>query len=391
MRIDVVTIFPEYLEPLRHALLGKAIEQGLISVGVHDLRQWASGAHRTVDDSPCGGGPGMVMLPTVWGPALDDVAEGNLEASLSSAQPHADKPRHDDLQPSSFSGYTHGESTYSDGTDHRPLLVVPTPTGTPFTQETAQRWSRERHVVFACGRYEGIDSRVITDAAKRYKVEEVSIGDYVLIGGEVATLVMAEAVVRLIPGVLGNASSHLEDSFSDGLLEGPSYTKPRHWRGQSVPDILFSGDHNAIARWHRDQSLALTAARRPDLLDAARQRGDLSERDEQALDLRDVITEIQILIDPKQLKGLTKDLPTRLAKDNIFFATVTTEEISQACQADNMLIAAYEQQHGQPPATQRTIQLYIHARTTLGDAACTRAVANKLPEGTQWYGTTRHA
>ena len=161
------------------------------------------------------------MLPTVWGPALDDVAEGNLEASLSSAQPHADKPRHDDLQPSSFSGYTHGESTYSDGTDDRPLLVVPTPTGTPFTQETAQRWSRERHVVFACGRYEGIDSRVITDAAKRYKVEEVSIGDYVLIGGEVATLVMAEAVVRLIPGVLDTGAARASQTFCSAVITMP--------------------------------------------------------------------------------------------------------------------------------------------------------------------------
>ena len=224
MRLSVVTIFPEYLEPLRTALLGKAIDKGLVSVDVHDLRAWTHDVHKAVDDSPYGGGPGMVMKPTVWGDALDDV-----------------------LTPES-------------------LLVVPTPAGVPFTQRTAERWSREQHLVFACGRYEGIDQRVFDEASTRVRVEEVSIGDYVLIGGEAAVLVMSEAVVRLMPGVLGNQQSHQEDSFSDGLLEGPSYTRPVTWRGHDVPDILLSGDHARIAAWRREQSLARTRERRPDLL-----------------------------------------------------------------------------------------------------------------------------
>ncbi|MFM1726439.1 MULTISPECIES: tRNA (guanosine(37)-N1)-methyltransferase TrmD [Rhodococcus] len=231
MRLDVVTIFPEYLEPLRAALLGKAIDKGLISVGVHDLRRWTHDVHKAVDDSPYGGGPGMVMKPTVWGDALDEVLTD------------------EDGEP-----------------DSEALLVVPTPAGVPFTQATAQRWAEEKHLVFACGRYEGIDQRVFDDAARRVRVEEVSIGDYVLIGGEAAVLVMVEAVVRLLPGVLGNQQSHQEDSFSDGLLEGPSYTRPVSWRGLDVPPILLSGDHAKVAAWRRAQSLQRTAERRPDLL-----------------------------------------------------------------------------------------------------------------------------
>ncbi|WP_072802156.1 tRNA (guanosine(37)-N1)-methyltransferase TrmD [Rhodococcoides yunnanense] len=224
MKLDVVTIFPEYLDPLRTALLGKAIDKGLVSVGVHDLRSWTHDVHKAVDDSPYGGGPGMVMKPTVWGDALDDVLTEDS------------------------------------------LLVVPTPAGVPFTQRTAERWSQERHIVFACGRYEGIDQRVFDDAATRVRVEEVSIGDYVLIGGEAAVLVMSEAVVRLLPGVLGNQQSHQEDSFSDGLLEGPSYTRPVSWRGHDVPAVLLSGDHAKIAAWRKDQSMLRTQDRRPDLL-----------------------------------------------------------------------------------------------------------------------------
>jgi len=231
VRLDVVTIFPEYLEPLRAALLGKAIDKGLISVGVHDLRRWTHDVHKAVDDSPYGGGPGMVMKPTVWGDALDEVLtddDGDLDSDA--------------------------------------LLVVPTPAGVPFTQATAHRWAAEKHLVFACGRYEGIDQRVFDDAARRVRVEEVSIGDYVLIGGEAAVLVMVEAVVRLLPGVLGNQQSHQEDSFSDGLLEGPSYTRPVSWRGLDVPPVLLSGDHAKVAAWRRAQSLQRTAERRPDLL-----------------------------------------------------------------------------------------------------------------------------
>ncbi|QGS35949.1 tRNA (guanosine(37)-N1)-methyltransferase TrmD [Corynebacterium xerosis] len=286
MRLDVVTIFPGYLDPLRHALLGKAIEKGILEVGVHDLRQWATGVHQAVDDSPYGGGPGMVMKPDVWGPALDDVAAGTgpaaRAAALDSAVPHRGQARHDEL-----AGLP-AESSYADvapdgeaaGDVAKPLLVVPTPAGAPFTQDMARRWSHERHIVFACGRYEGIDQRVVEDAAERYRVEEVSIGDYVLIGGEVAVLVMAEAVVRLVPGVLGNRRSHEEDSFSDGLLEGPGYTKPRVWRGLEVPPVLLSGNHAKVDRWRRDRALLRTAARRPELLDAV----ELSARDRRTLD-----------------------------------------------------------------------------------------------------------
>lgn len=264
LRLDVVTIFPEYLDPLRHALLGKAIEDGILEVGVHDLRNWATGGHKAVDDTPYGGGPGMVMKPEVWGPALDDVAAGRVSgAELHSASLHLKNARHDELGGVEKRAYAVEEDR------DLPLLLVPTPAGKPFTQADAQAWSNEEHIVFACGRYEGIDQRVIDDAANRYRVREVSIGDYVLIGGEVAVLVIAEAVVRLIPGVLGNRRSHEEDSFSDGLLEGPSYTKPRTWRGLDVPEVLFSGNHAKVDRWRRDQALLRTQAIRPELIDAS--------------------------------------------------------------------------------------------------------------------------
>lgn len=245
MRLDVVTVFPDYLAPLRLALPGRAIERGILDVGVHDLRGWAHDVHRSVDDTPFGGGPGMVMRPSVWGEALDDLAP---EVA--------------------------GES------GERPLLIVPTPAGRTFTQADAHRYARRRHLLFACGRYEGIDQRVIDEASTRMDVEEVSIGDYVLIGGEVAVLVMAEAVVRLLPGVLGNQRSHQEDSFSDGLLEGPSYTRPEVWRDRPVPEVLKSGDHARIARWRRDESLRRTARRRPELLDGVELApGDLETLD----------------------------------------------------------------------------------------------------------------
>jgi tRNA (guanine37-N1)-methyltransferase len=228
MRIDVVTIFPEYLDPLRQSLPGKAIDTGIISLAVHDLRRWTYDVHRSVDDAPYGGGPGMVMKAPVWGEALDEIC--------------------------------------SDET----LLVVPTPAGRLFTQADAERWSTEEHLVFACGRYEGIDQRVADDAARRMRVEEVSIGDYVLPGGESAALVMIEAVVRLMPQVLGNPESHQDDSHSvrnSGLLEGPSYTRPSSWRGLDVPEILLSGDHAKIEAWRREQAQARTRERRPDLMD----------------------------------------------------------------------------------------------------------------------------
>lgn len=228
MRIDVITIFPGYLDPLRQSLPGKAIESGIVDLAVHDLRRWTHDVHHSVDDSPYGGGPGMVMRAPVWGEALDEICSPET------------------------------------------LLVVPTPAGRLFTQKTAQRWGGESHLVFACGRYEGIDQRVVQDAARRMRVEEVSIGDYVLPGGESATLVMVEAVVRLLPDVLGNPVSHQDDSHSvqnAGALEGPSYTRPPSWRGLDVPDVLLSGDHAKVAAWRRDQGLQRTRERRPDLLD----------------------------------------------------------------------------------------------------------------------------
>jgi tRNA (guanine37-N1)-methyltransferase len=238
VRIDVITIFPEYLAPLRAALLGKAIERGLIGVDVHDLRDWTHDVHKAVDDSPYGGGPGMVMKPQVWGDAIDAVCPPGEDARL----------------------------------------VVPSPAGRPFTQAVAREYAAESRLVFACGRYEGIDQRVVDDASGRLRVDEVSIGDYVLVGGEVAVLVMVEAVARLLPGVLGNPRSAEQDSFSDGLLEGPCYTRPEQWRGLAVPDVLRSGNHKAIARWRRDRSLERTRERRPDLLERL-PAGELDKHD----------------------------------------------------------------------------------------------------------------
>ena len=225
MKIDVVTIFPSYLDPLRQSLPGKAIESGLVQLEVHDLRKWTHDVHHSVDDAPYGGGPGMVMRAPVWGDALDEICS------------------------------------------QETLLVVPTPAGALFTQATAQRWSGEAHLVFACGRYEGIDQRVIDDAATRMRVEEVSIGDYVLPGGESAALVIIEAVLRLLPNVLGNPLSHQDDSHSSGLLEGPSYTRPPSWRGLDVPEVLLSGDHARVESWRRQASEQRTRERRPDLWD----------------------------------------------------------------------------------------------------------------------------
>ncbi|HEX4251706.1 MAG TPA: tRNA (guanosine(37)-N1)-methyltransferase TrmD [Pseudonocardia sp.] len=258
MRIDVVTIFPGYLAALREALLGRAIAAGLISVAVHDLRDWTHDVHKAVDDAPYGGGPGMVMRPAIWGAALDDVcAPPEGAASSAGDGPERDVPV--------------------------PRLVVPTPAGRPFTQAVAREYAAEPWLVFACGRYEGIDQRVFDDASRRMVVDEVSIGDYVLVGGEVAVLAMVEAVARLLPGVLGNPDSAAQDSFSDGLLEGPAYTRPVLWRDLAVPEVLRSGDHAAIARWRRDQSLARTAARRPDLI-AALPPDALQSRDRELLE-----------------------------------------------------------------------------------------------------------
>ena len=271
LRLDVVTVFPEYLAPLRLALLGRAVDRGIVEVGVHDLREWTHDVHRSVDDTPFGGGPGMGMRPTVWGEALDDLvpAHGAAPAVPESA---GDSGGH---AHSVVDAPVAGGDDPVAGGDDRPLLIVPTPAGRSFTQADAHRYAKRRHLLFACGRYEGIDQRVVDEASQTMDVEEVSIGDYVLIGGEVAVLVIAEAVVRLLPGVLGNRRSHEEDSFSDGLLEGPSYTRPEVWRDRAVPEVLKSGNHANIDRWRRDESLRRTAARRPELLAGA----ELDSRD----------------------------------------------------------------------------------------------------------------
>jgi tRNA (guanine37-N1)-methyltransferase len=233
VRLDVVTIFPEYLEPLNVSLVGKARTRGLLDVRVHDLRAFTHDRHHTVDDTPYGGGPGMVMQPGPWGEALDAV--------LGSAE-----------------------------SDEAPVLVVPTPSGRPFTQELAVELAAKPWLVFTPARYEGIDRRVVQEYGARLDVREVSIGDYVLAGGEAPVLVMVEAIARLLPGVLGNAESHRDDSFAPGamaaLLEGPVYTKPPEWRGHGIPEVLLSGHHGRIARWRRDQALARTTAHRPDLI-----------------------------------------------------------------------------------------------------------------------------
>ncbi len=245
MRIDIVTIFPGYLAPLSLSLPGRAQAAGLLHVHVHDLRDWTNDRHRTVDDTPYGGGAGMVMKPEPWGEALDAVT--------------------------------------ADG--EAPVVVVPTPAGEPFTQAMAAELATRPRLLFACGRYEGIDQRVVEHARARWEVREISIGDYVLNGGEAAALVISEAVVRLLPGFMGNPESLAEESHGEaGLLEYPVYTKPPTWRGLDVPEVLFSGHHAQIARWRRDQALRRTASRRPDLVRR------LTEKDLDAAD-RDVLAD----------------------------------------------------------------------------------------------------
>ncbi|CAB4865442.1 MAG: tRNA (guanosine(37)-N1)-methyltransferase TrmD [Actinobacteria bacterium] len=235
MRIDVVTIFPDYFTPLNLSLLGKAMAAGLIEIHIHDLRTFTHDRHNTVDDTPYGGGPGMVMSPLPWGEALDEIA--------------------------------------ASGQGRQPVLVVPTPSGAVFNQHAAQAWTTDPWLVFACGRYEGIDARVAAHFAKSSEwagVREVSIGDYVLAGGEAATLVMVEAVVRLLPGVVGNEASVIDDSFAAGsmenLVEGPVFTKPQEWRGLAVPEVLLSGHHGQIATWRAEQARQRTALTRPELV-----------------------------------------------------------------------------------------------------------------------------
>ncbi len=227
MRIEAVSIFPDYFQPLELSLLGKAREAGLVSFEAHDLRTWTHDRHKTVDDTPYGGGAGMVMKPEPWGEAFDQLIPE----------------------------------------DSEPVVIFTTPAGIPFTQGLAQELSSAQHLIFACGRYEGIDQRVVEHTKSRARVLEVSIGDYVLNGGEVAAMVMIEAITRLIPGFMGNAESIVEESHSDGLLEYPSYTKPANWRGLEVPAVLLSGHHAEIEKWRKAQQLERTEINRPDLLE----------------------------------------------------------------------------------------------------------------------------
>ncbi|SDO80645.1 tRNA (guanine37-N1)-methyltransferase [Microbacterium sp. ru370.1] len=227
MRIDVVSIFPTIFDALEVSLLGKARQSGLLDVHVHDLRDFTHDRHRTVDDTPYGGGAGMVMKPEPWGEALDAVVGA---------------------------------------ADQRPVIVFPSPAGERFTQSIARELSTAPHLVFGCGRYEGIDERVFDYAAELGDVRLLSLGDYVLNGGEVAVMAMVEAIGRLVPGVVGNPESLVEESHEDGLLEYPSFTKPARWRDREVPPVLLSGNHGAVARWRREQQLERTRTRRPDLL-----------------------------------------------------------------------------------------------------------------------------
>jgi tRNA (guanine37-N1)-methyltransferase len=230
MRIDAVSIFPSYFAALDLSLLGKARDKGLIQFAAHDLRDWTTDKHRTVDDTPYGGGAGMLMKPEPWGAAIDELLEGEAEPA--------------------------------DAT-----IIFTSPAGEVFNQELAYELANEKRIIFACGRYEGIDQRVVDYAGTRAKVRLISIGDYVLNGGEVAAIAMTEAIVRLIPGVIGNAESLTEESHSgEGLLEYPSYTKPASWRGLNVPEVLLSGNHAAIAAWRYEQQVERTKRVRPDLL-----------------------------------------------------------------------------------------------------------------------------
>lgn len=230
MRIDIVSIFPEFFGVLDISLLGKARQQKLLDVSVHDLRDFAHDRHRTVDDTPYGGGAGMVMRPEPWGEALDHVFG-------------------------------------DDSTPETTTMIVPSPAGAPFTQTVARELALEQHLVFTCGRYEGIDQRVVDHAATRVTVREISLGDYVLNGGEVAVVAMIEAIGRLVPGMVGNPASLTEESHENGLLEYPSYTKPSSWRGLDVPPVLLSGNHGAIASWRHEQQIERTRRVRPDLID----------------------------------------------------------------------------------------------------------------------------
>lgn len=287
MRIDVLSIFPDYLAPLELSLPGKARAKGLLELHVHDLRQWAHDKHHKTDDTPYGGGAGMVMKPEPFGEAFDEL-----------------------------------------GVDERTTVIFTTPSGEPFTQALAQELSARERIVFACGRYEGIDQRVIDHARERAEVREISLGDYVLNGGEVAALAITEAVVRLIPGFMGNPDSLVEESHEDGLLEYPVYTKPLAWRGLEVPDVLRSGDHGKVAAWRHDQRVRRTAERRPDLLHGSAVVGEWEIVTATAADAAELLTlqracavqeavANETLLHPTMREGLD-DVATAIAEKHVW-------------------------------------------------------------------------
>ncbi|MDG1357101.1 MAG: tRNA (guanosine(37)-N1)-methyltransferase TrmD [Akkermansiaceae bacterium] len=224
MRIDIITLFPDIaLSPLSDSIIKRAREQGLVDIQAHQLRDWATGKHRKTDDYLCGGGQGMLMMPEPIFTAVEELKN--------------------DLT----------------------RVILMTPQGKPFQQVDAQRLSTSQHLIILCGHYEGVDQRVIDTLVD----EEISIGDYILTNGAVAAAVFTDAIVRLIPGALGDARSSAEESFSNPkMLEAPSYTKPNNFRGMKVPDILLSGDHGKISAWKKEQALERTKANRPDLLDS---------------------------------------------------------------------------------------------------------------------------
>ena len=311
MRIDVVSIFPDYLAALDLSLIGKARQDGLLDVRVHDLRDHTHDRHRTVDDTPYGGGAGMVMKAQPWAEALDDVvAQGDPKT--------------------------------------KPRLVVPGPGGQPFTQALARELAQEPWLAFACGRYEGIDERVYEHAREDLglEVSVVSLGDYVLNGGEVAVLAMVEAVGRLVPGVIGNAESLVEESHEDGLLEYPIYTKPRTWNGREVPEVLLSGNHGAIAAWRHEQRLARTAARRPDLLHASHGDGDIEIAAATPGDVPELAVLMRACWVQEAIANDTLDIPALHESVDDVRASLDTTRTWVARRAGRLVGAVRTSQHG---------------------------------------------
>lgn len=265
MKIDIVSVFPEYFEVLNLSLLGKAQSKGLVEVTAHNLRDWTHDVHHSVDDTPVGGGAGMVMKPEVWSECLDELLQ--LEPAVIENTENIED---------SADSFDTGDSCDTADSDTAqssagPVLIFPNPSAPLFTQQDATELSHADHLLFGCGRYEGYDARIPQYyRAQGIDVREYSIGDYVLNGGEVAVSVMLEAITRLLPGFMGNAASIVEESYTgeNALLEHRQYTKPAEWRGIKVPDVLLSGNHAKVDRFRRDEALAKTDELRPDLIEA---------------------------------------------------------------------------------------------------------------------------